>query len=336
MKAPVAQPGAVHEPAGIVAGLFAASPYSTEQGGMVVSRADKILADLPVRPVLILAAALGLSAGRLFGPCSASAAPTLCQEHAPWAPQSPQPLSPAESSIDRPVSPPQASQGGAQQNPEVVDELSRLRRRSGSAVREALQSLFPGEDIDALFREELQGLLASGAQRSGEGSPQNQPCGQPGESCGNPRSDTDSGSLTGNPLAPQVWSPAWPFFLQPQLQPQPQPQPIPGQPAFGPVLMASGSTPLQVQSPPLPLPESFRGAIAPAHWSPESPDPGYSASRAELVHRLRQVARQLDAIAADLEDLGLFAESDQIREQAGAIRAKGREPSRSRAQSIAR
>lgn len=185
----------------------------------------------------------------------------------------------------------------ASEEGELVDEIVRLRTRRSSPVREALESILPGENHAELFRAEVAELARETAVQQAGGAATFNLNDQPG-------------------TAP--W-PTIPAAGQTLLQPQLQPQPLVAFPngqhweqiAFAPA-------PLQPQPMPLPMARVPSPSMQLAGANPPSP----------ATARLRQIARQLESAAADMEDLGLFDQADRLRNQCQELRQLGRQPAR--------
>ncbi len=170
---------------------------------------------------------------------------------------------------------------------EIVDEIARLRNRTGSAVTGVLESMFPGENHQQLFRRELTELARASRMREKQRA-----------------EDWNPQEL--GPEARPVATAGWNSPLQPQLQPQGEPR-----------LAGLTLPPLPLEPQPMPMPMA-RSSL------PVMPLDGLTPANPATV-QLRQIARQLESAAADLEDLGLFEEADRLRNQCRELRQLGRQ-----------
>jgi hypothetical protein len=171
---------------------------------------------------------------------------------------------------------------------EIVDEIARLRNRTGSAVSGVLESMFAGENHQQQFRRELTELARASQLHEAQQWESRNP-------------------LELGPEPRPVETVGWNTLLQPQLQPQGEPR-----------LAGTTMTPAPLQPQPLPLP------MARSSLPARSPLVGLTPVHPAAV-QLRQIARQLESAAADLEDLGLFDEADRLRNQCRDLRQLGRQ-----------
>ena len=89
--------------------------------------------------------------------------------------------------------------------------------------------------------------------------------------------------------------------------------------------MANGQWPQQVAMVPFGHPQAGYPA-PPTHWAqPTSPSQNAAVELEAVSQLLRDTARRLDEMAADLEDSRCFAAADQMREAAEEVRQKARE-----------